>query len=54
VIPPGLHPGVLILFLPFALVMHALGVMALREVRPKRRQPEELRHPSEQRGEDER
>lgn len=44
----------LILFLPFALVMHALGVMALREVRPKRRQPEELRHPSEQRGEDER
>jgi hypothetical protein len=49
--PPGLPPAALILFIPFALVMHLLGHAALREVRPKRRQPEERRHPSEEQGE---
>jgi hypothetical protein len=50
--PPGLPPAALILYIPFAVIMHVVGYAALREVRPKRRQPEELRHPSEEQGED--
>ena len=47
--PPGVGPAALIVFLPFALVAHALCISALHEVRPKRKaRVEERRHESEE------